>query len=85
MSAWSKEEFLCIFGVDELDITMLKFGFRLFVGLSFVNLDDFSELRLNQGLNLINRYRIRNSSYEDLSLGDGLLDGDALLIDGNRF
>ena len=68
-----------------MDITMLKFGFRLFVGLSFVNLDDFSELRLNQGLNLINRYRIRNSSYEDLSLCDGLLDGDALLIDGNRF
>ena len=64
---------------------MLKFGFRLFVGLSFVNLDDFSELRLNQGLNLINRYRIRNPSYEDLSLGDGLLDGHTLLVNGNSF
>ena len=85
MPAWSKEEFLCIFRVGELDITMLKFGFRLFVGLSFVNLDDFSELRLNQGLNLINRYRIRNSSYEDLSLGDWLLNGNALFVDGNRF
>ena len=85
MPARSKEEFLGIFGVDELDITMLKFRFRLFVGLSFVNLDDFTELRLNQGLNLINRYRIRNPSYEDLSLGDGLLDGHTLLVNGNSF
>jgi len=47
LSARIKQKFLCIFIVDELNITMPKLCFRLLVREPFMYLDDFSKLRLN--------------------------------------